>query len=177
MKNLKNKSKKAQTAIFPVDMASVYLFIIGVTIILILFSLRSCGLNDNTREILNTNIEQTDNNYILQNLLRTPLNQDNFNELTVAELIVLWNSDKSYESNLKKQVESILHFSKKNQEGCMVLCIDEKQFYNQDDCQTHLTACVDSPLQEIPNFNGQPIKITLNSNPREIDVLKGGTAP
>lgn len=171
-------NKKAQrTAVGISDIVSYIVFAMGVIIIILLFSLRSCVSEDIQNNIVRSNVVNSDSFFTTSNLIRTPiiidLNKEEpsmpvrLEKMTLGDLIVLYKSDSDYENILEKQLSSI--FSARY-DSCVVFCIDERKFtYN--DCMFFSTDCNEEGTysQIIPDYHGNPIKVSLNSYPESFE--------
>jgi len=159
--------KKARVAVSLIDIYAYIFYAFLIFFVVLLFGIRSCSMGNSESAILKSNVEQTDANLILSNLLRTPVILDFNNpksEITISDLIILWKSDKSYEVRLKNELNSILSSSYKR---CVVFCIDNTQFL-VNDCFLFIPECEDKYSQLIPDLNREIIEVSINPSPTAV---------
>ena len=172
------KDKRARIAVSIIDVYSYILFAMGMIVLIMLFSLRSCVSDDIQSKLVKSNIAGTDSHTTISNLLRTPVMLDpnlvitgipeNMEKLTIAELIVLWKSDPQFRAELDKSLGAVMAA---RYEGCVVLCIDDVKFAFND-CTLYNEQCENMYAETyeimIQDHAAKPIIITFNPTPEHL---------
>jgi hypothetical protein len=163
------QNKKAQLQIpgAIVDFYAIIAFVLVILIFILLFFIRGCTSENRTSAEIQVGVENIDGNRIMLNYLRTPVIVDG-NEMTMADLIVLYKSDSNFRPRLRTNTQNILG---RIYSQCFVLCIDDTKF-EFNDCTEYRTSCR-GIRQAIP-YPDQPIDIRLDIDPEVLSMEGGG---
>lgn len=163
------KDKKARVAVTIPDVLSYILFaILFLVLIVPLVAIRSCTSEEAKSQLVESIYVETDDYYTVSNLLRTSIKirsgADVIDKGTVGDIIVLWKEDEKYKTQLETGLKGVIS---SRYQYCTVICIDDKLFY-YNDCTLYNTQCSEEHEHFIPDKNGKPIKITLNTHPEPL---------